>query len=152
MSKFLLFIVLCFNLAFTSQVLSDEHEHHDLKKEKAGPHGGKVFHHENFDIEFFVTDSEHFQITFLNHKGEPIDYQAKNLSVVCGDRLSPTMMSFESKGKSMLSKKPKPKGGNIPAIITIVDRSGKTLRHRIQVNMASCESCVYKEYACICGH
>lgn len=156
MSKFLLFTLFVFCGSLSHLLAADGHEHkhddHHHVKKVAGPNGGKVFHHHAFDYEFFVKEDKYIQLTFLDQKGKPKDLTFKTVDIICGDRLNPTSISFTKHGKTFLSNKPLPASKNQPAIITLVDQQGKTLRNRLQVNLSDCGGCDYKEYACTCDH
>lgn len=148
MSKLTLILTILFSHLTFASLVAEKHS----GKIVAGPHGGKILHHKEIKYEFFVQDSRYLQIAMLNEKNEVIDPAIKSVSVICGDRLNPVSLSFSPKGKLLISDKMLPGGSNLPAIITLVDKEGKILRDRIQIDLSSCGGCVYKEYACTCDH
>lgn len=130
----------------------DDHGHEHHHKE-AGPNGGRIIDSVEPRFEFFVTADNKVQITFLNKKGEPIAPGEEEVSLVGGDRSSPTKLAFVKKDGVLLSTTALPEGNNYPVILTIkTNPFAKAVREKFSLNRSDCPSCEYQEYACVCGH
>jgi hypothetical protein len=131
----------------------DDHEGHDHGDIVAGPNGGRVLTSVEPHAEFFVTDDRKVQIAFVNDDLKPVPAAGQNVSVIAGDRSSPTSLSFAKSGDVLLSDKALPAGNDFPVIVQIkTDASAETVREKFNLNLADCPTCDYKEYACTCAH
>jgi hypothetical protein len=131
----------------------DDHSEHREKKAEAGPNGGRIITSVEPHLEFYLTKERKIQITFLNDHGEVIAPEEQVVSLIGGDRQNPIRLRFVSKGSVLLSDKALPEGNNLPIILSIkTDAKSKTVRERFNLDLSSCPTCKYKEYACICGH
>jgi len=131
----------------------DDHSEHSEKKAEAGPNGGRIITSVEPHLEFYLTKERKIQITFLNDHGEVIAPEEQVVSLIGGDRQNPIRLRFASKGSVLLSDKALPEGNNLPIILSIkTDAKSKTVRERFNLDLSSCPTCEYKEYACICGH
>ncbi len=132
------------------------HDHgHDHAKKIAGPNGGKIITTVEPHAEFFVTKDRKVRITFLDKNNKPIAVTDQTVTIVCGDRKSPTKLTpkKEADGKSLLTAGTLPKGNNIPTIVTFkMKPDGKKIRARFSLKLTDCPNCDYKEYACTCDH
>lgn len=132
-----------------------DHGSHDHGKEekKAGPNGGRILKKVIPHIEFFVTKEGKVQLTYLDNAGKAIEPKDFKITLVGGQRTSPTYLKFSKKGNVFLSDKSLPKGNNYPVVIQIkADAESRTIRERFNLNLSDCPSCDYKEYACTCDH
>jgi len=131
----------------------DDHEGHDHGDIVAGPNGGRVLMSVEPHAEFLVTDDRKVQITFVNDDLKPVPSAEQNVSVIAGDRSSPTSLSFAKSGDVLVSDKVLPGGNDFPVIVQIkTDASAETVREKFNLNLADCPTCDYKEYACTCAH
>lgn len=142
----------------------DGHKHADHeghKHDEAGakedsiktPNGGKLLTSVEPHAELFVTEERKIQITFLDEDGKIIPVEEQSVSVICGDRQSPTRLSFAKNNGVLISENTLPDGDNIPAIIQIKSSSdAKKVTERINLNLAKCSTCENAEYACTCSH
>ena len=129
----------------------DEHEGHDHAEIIPGPNGGKVLTSIEPHAEFFVTDDRKVQITFVDDDVKPIALAEQTVSVIAGDRSSPTSLAFAKSGNVLLSDKALPDGNDFPVIVQIkTDASAETVREKFNLNLSDCPTCDYKEYACTC--
>jgi len=138
-----------------------EHQHaekdhgHDHTKKVAGPNGGKVINSVTPHAEFLVTKDKKIRITFLDKENKPIAAEEQQVSIICGDRKSPTKLALkkEADGKSLLSDGTLPEGNNIPTIVTFkMTPDAKKVRAKFSLNLSDCPNCENKEYACTCEH
>ena len=131
----------------------DDHEGHDHGDIVAGPNGGRVLTSVEPHAEFFVTDDRKVQIAFVNDDLKAVPAAGQNVSVIAGDRSSPTSLSFAKSGDVLLSDKALPAGNDFPVIVQIkTDGSAETVREKFNLNLSDCPTCDYKEYACTCAH
>lgn len=122
-------------------------------KKQAGPNGGRIILAVEPRLEFFVSKDRKIQITAFDAEQKPVALKLLTVSVVAGDRSKPTKMEFlESDGK-LVSTGTLPEGNNFPVSVAIKPAAGgKTVYEKFQLNMDSCSSCKYQEYACVCDH
>ena len=130
-----------------------EHEGHDHHEKQAGPNGGRVITSVEPHLEFFAMKDGKIQISFLNDENNVIAPVSQEVSVIGGDRSSPTRLKFEKKGNVLISDKALPSENNLPIILQIkVTPELQTIREKFNLNLTDCPTCVYKEYACTCDH
>jgi len=136
-----------------------DHDHddhgHDHAKKITGPNGGKVITEVEPHAEFFVTADRKVRITFLGDNNKAIAPGTQSVSVACGDRSNPTMLTLakEAYGNSLISSSALPAGNNFPTIVTFkATADAKPVYAKFTLNLSDCPSCKYKEYACTCDH
>ena len=125
-------------------------EHHESVKKVAGPNGGLIFFGPNFRAEFFVTDDQKIQFTFLDDTNKAIPAAAQIGSILCGDTSNPTTLALTKKddGSALISTATLPTGNHLPTVITIqTDPDAAPLRAQFNLNLTQCASCPHKEYA-----
>lgn len=131
----------------------ESHEEHDHDKAEAGPNGGRLVTTVEPHLEFFVTEENFVQVTFLNEKNQAVAPKEQSVSLIGGDRQNPVRLRFEQKGKVLISTEALPEGNNLPIILSIKsNKASKTVREKFTLNLSDCPTCKYKEYACICAH
>jgi len=129
------------------------HPEHGDEKAEAGPNGGRIITSVEPHFEFYLTAERKVQITFLNDESEVIAPKEQVVSLIGGDRQNPARLRFVSQGSTLVSDQALPEGNNLPIILSIKpDSKSKTVRERFNLNLSSCPTCKYKEYACICAH
>ena len=87
--------------------------------------------------------------------GKIIPMGGQTVKVTGGDRSSPTQMSFTKtpSGNALVSNVAFPAGNNLPVIVQgQANPNAKAVLEKFNLNLSSCPTCKYKEYACICGH
>ncbi len=132
-----------------------EHDHdgHDDHGEIKAPNGGRIIDSVEPHLEFHVADDGNVTITFLDDEGHIVTPADQRISVIGGDRSSPTRLSFATKGNALVSDKALPSGNNLPIILNIkASSNAKTIREKFNLNLNECPTCEYKEYACVCEH
>ena len=128
-------------------------QEHGTAKKEPGPNGGRIVEGEDFKLEFFVKEDRKVQISFLNAHGEVVSPRNQKISLIGGDRSSPTRLQFEKNGNVLLSTSELPDNKNMPAILNIkASQNSNNVRERFNINMSTCAECSLHEYACICGH
>ena len=131
----------------------NEHAEHDHHKKQAGPNGGRVITTVEPHLEFFAMEDGKVQISFLNDDGKVIPPASQKVSLIGGDRSSPTRLKFEKKGNVLISDNALPSKNNLPIILQMkVTPESKTIREKFNLNLTQCPTCDYKEYACTCDH
>ncbi|MDG2125501.1 MAG: hypothetical protein P8J87_17485 [Verrucomicrobiales bacterium] len=136
---------------------SADHDHdaagHDHEKIVAGPNGGRILHEVEPHAEFFVTAERKIQITFVDNSLKPIAAAAQTVSVMAGDRSSPTSLAFAPSGTALLSDGTLPQGNDFPVVVSFkTTPDADTVRAKFNLNLEDCPTCDYKEYACTCDH
>ena len=127
---------------------------HTGDKETPGPNGGRVIKGVQPAFEFFVLENRHVQLTYLDDQMQPIPAVINaRISLIGGDRMSPSSLSFVKSGDVLQSDKPLPPGDNYPVILTI-EQSSEIIpvQEKFNIDFSVCGSCNLQEYACICGH
>src|SRR5688500_18649777 len=123
----------------------------EAKKKVAGPNGGRIIASLEPRAEFFVTPDRKVQITFLDKSGKAIPPGEQVVTVVAGERMSPTTLTFSKAGNQLVSNVPLPKGDDVPAVVQIRPTPGaKAVTEKFNVDLAKCGECKLAEYACIC--
>lgn len=135
-------------LALGSALADDNHG-----KIQAGPNGGRVIDSVEPHAEVFVTPDRKIQITFLDEKLRPIPPAGQSVTVICGDRSSPTRLTFTASGNALVSNATLPDGDNIPAVVRIQpSATDPVVTEKFHINLAKCPTCAHQEYACVCDH
>jgi hypothetical protein len=122
-------------------------------KKQAGPNGGRLIAAVDPTLEFFVSKDRRVQITALDAGQKPVPLKAYTISVVAGDRSKPTKLEFTEVDGKLVSSGTLPDGNDFPVSVAIKPvAGGKTVYEKFQLNMSSCSSCKFLEYACVCDH
>jgi hypothetical protein len=129
----------------------DPNDHTHVKK--AGPNGGRIITTITPHAEFFVMPDRKVQITFLDKAGKVIPPADQVVTILAGERMSPTTLTFSKSGNKLVSNAALPKGDEIPAVVQIKSApNAKSVTEKFNVDLAKCGECKLAEYACICGH
>ncbi|MBK1882391.1 hypothetical protein JIN85_08195 [Luteolibacter pohnpeiensis] len=129
------------------------HDDHEHAEHQAGPNGGKIIETADFSYEFFVTSDKKVKITFLDQNGATVAPTVQVVQAVGGDRLAPTRLVFKKDGNALLSDQSIPEGHEVPMIVMVKSTpDAKAQIEKFNINLATCPTCEYPEYACICGH
>lgn len=125
----------------------------DVGKRTPGPNGGRVITSFEPPVELLVTDQRHVQIAVLDSRHQPVAPRDETVSVIAGDRANPTRLTFSRKGAVLLSDQALPEGDNFPFVLQLTTGAdGGKQTEKFQMDLQSCPTCEYLEYACICGH
>tara|TARA_R110000850_G_scaffold30231_21_gene83418 strand:- start:4203 stop:4487 length:285 start_codon:yes stop_codon:yes gene_type:complete len=82
---------------------------------------------------------------------QPIGTQV--VTVMGGDRSSPTRMKFAKAGDSLISDVAFPEGNDFPVVIQIkATADAEAVTEKFNLNLEECPTCSNKEYACTCEH
>ena len=131
------------------------HDDHDEAQKVAGPNGGRIFTTVEPHVEFFVSSENKVRITFLDEENTVIPAADQIIDIVCGDRGNPTILTFaKMAGEAFLiSNETLPEGNKYPVIMTMkMNPDAAPVREKFILDLSSCPTCDYLEYACICGH
>ncbi len=131
---------------------ADKHDH-EGHAGKAGPTGGKLITEVEPHVEFFVNDDKKVEIRFVDDDNKVVAPADQKITVVLGDRSSPTKLSFARDGDKLISDQQIPEGADIPTVVQIKAKpDSKTINEKFNLNLAQCPTCKNKEYACTCEH
>ena len=140
-----------------------EHSHgnikhsHELREVQAGrmagPNGGRLITSVNPNFEFLVQEDRRVRLTFVDEDASPVDVAAVSILLTCGDRMSPTEITFSQADNALISDKPLPEGNILPVVLTIkTTPAGDPVYEKFNVDFSTCGGCRFVEYACVCGH
>ncbi len=151
-STLLTLAIAAFGLAIN--VSAAETEKHDHEHEaKAGPTGGKLVTEVEPHVEFFVNKDNKVEIRFIDDDMKVVAPGEQVISVILGDRSSPTKLAFTKDGDKLISDKAIPEGENLPTVVQIkTTPDAKAVTEKFNLNLAQCPTCKNKEYACTCAH
>lgn len=129
-------------------------EHSATSNEKEGsPNGGRVIQLADGQLEFYLTPERFVQITFLDDTGAVVPAADQVVSVIGGDRSAPTKLEFVKNAGLLRSTQALPHLKNMPIVLQIkATPDAKRVREKFYLNTSDCPSCIFKEYACVCGH
>lgn len=131
----------------------DHGEHHGHEHVKAGPNQGRMITGINPQAEFLVLGNRKVQISFFDDAMTPVAPAGQTVTVVTGERISPTELNFSITGDVLLSDQMIPMGNNFPTIVTVTPSPGADeVVKKFTLNLSGCSSCDNKEYACECHH
>src|SRR5688500_13862709 len=97
--------------------------HAQEKKKVAGPNGGRIIAAVEPRAEFLVLPDRKVQITFLDRVGKAIPPADQRVTVIAGERMSPTTLTFSQSGNTLRSNAALPPGDDVPAIVQIKSTS-----------------------------
>lgn len=141
-------------LAFTVNAAEkDNHDHDHEHAAKAGPTGGKLITEVEPHVEFFVNKDKKVEIRFIDDDMKVVAPGKQVISVIMGNRSSPTKLSFTADGDKLVSDKAVPEGNDLPTVVQIKTAAdAKTVMEKFNLNLSDCPTCDNKEYACTCDH
>lgn len=117
------------------------------------PNHGRLIEAVNPHAEFLLTPDKKIEIRFLDDSGKVIAPAGQVVTVIMGDRLNPTKLSFTQDGDKLLSNQTIPIGDNLPVVLQIRAKdAAKPVTHKFNLNLAKCPTCGNAEYACSCDH
>ncbi len=132
----------------------DEDAHHDDgEKSEGGPNGGRLITSVEPAVEFIVQEDRTVEIQLLDDNRNPVTPTNQVITLIGGERTSPTTLAFAKKGNRLVSDQPIPEGGSVPVVLQIMaSANAEVVREKFNVNLSECPTCDYQEYACVCGH
>ena len=136
-----------------------DHDHahgeggHTHEKKTPGPNGGRLITLVEPHAEFFVTEDRKVRITFVDDENKVIEPAEQIVKVIAGERTNPTILTLGKEGHGLVSEGTLPEGDGYPLVLEIKRHAdADPIMAKFNLDMSSCPSCDYKEYACICGH
>lgn len=132
----------------------DEDAHHDDgEKSEGGPNGGRLITITEPAVEFIVQEDRTVAIQLLDENRNPVTPTNEVITLIGGERTSPTTLAFAKKGNRLISDQPIPEGTSVPVVLQIMATTDSAVaREKFNVNLSECPSCDYQEYACVCVH
>ena len=135
----------------------DGHDHpdddHDHATKEAGPNGGRLLTSIEPHAEFFVTSERKVQVSFLDVDNQPAPLAGQTVSIIAGDRSSPTTLTFAASATSFLSNEVLPEGDDYPIVVMLKQAAdGNAVNEKFTMDFSDCPTCDYLEYACTCAH
>lgn len=142
-----------FILTLACAVHAADADKHDHAKIKAGPTGGRLITTVEPHVEFFVNKDKKVELRFVDDDNKVVAHGTQVISVVLGDRAAPTKLVFTQQGDKLVSDKAIPAGNDLPTVVQICAKEGaKPVNEKFNLDLSSCPTCKYQEYACICAH
>lgn len=156
-------LLAAFAFAACSQKSDDhahgDHDHSDPEQEQTeavkipGPNGGRLIATVQPQVEFFLRDDNKAQLTFVDDSAKPIALSGQTATLVTGDRMNPTTLTFEPVENTLVTTDPLPEIEGQPVILTIqVSPESTPVVEHLNLKTYTCSGCGLSEYACICGH
>lgn len=140
-------------LALTFTVSAADKDKHDHEHTKAGPTGGKLITKVEPHVEFLVTKDKKVEIRFVDDDNKVVAPAQQVISVILGDRNSPTKLAFTKDGNKLVSDKVIPEGNDLPTVVQIKAKpDAKSVTEKFNLNLSKCPTCANAEYACTCAH
>lgn len=132
----------------------DEVAHQDDgEKSEGGPNGGRLITSVEPAVEFIVQEDRTVVIQLLDENRNPVTPTNQVITLIGGERTSPTSLAFAKKGNRLVSDQPILEGASIPVVLQIMaSANAAVVREKFNINLSECPTCDYQEYACVCGH
>ncbi len=129
-----------------------DHAHETIGKIKA-PNGGRLITAVEPHAEFLLTADRKVQIAFLDDAGKIVPPADQVVTVITGERSSPTKLSFTKSGNVLISDGTIPAGEGFATVVQIkTSPEAKTVTTKFNLLLSTCSGCKLQEYACTCGH
>ena len=104
-------------------------------------------------VEFIVQEDRTVVIQLLDENRNPVTPTNQVITLIGGERTSPTSLAFAKKGNRLVSDQPILEGASIPVVLQIMaSANAAVVREKFNINLSECPTCDYQEYACVCGH
>ena len=127
--------------------------HGEKEPKIKAPNGGRVITAVEPHAEFLVKDDRTIQITFIDDDGKTVAAGDQVVTVITGERASPTKLSFKKSGDVLVSEGTVPAGDGFATVVQIKPApDAKTVTVKFNLDLSTCSGCGLKEYACTCGH
>ncbi len=142
---------------------SEEHSHNGKKHSHApeevhpqktpGPNGGRLIMSIEPGFEFWVQEDRKVRLTFVDSDTKPVGVPEAAISLFCGDRRTPTTLTFVKTNNVLISDKALPEGAFLPVSLDIkVPPDSESIYEKFNIDYSICTRCRLVEYTCICGH
>ena len=122
------------------------------EKIKAGPKGGRLLETEPQKTEFFVTKDRKVEIQFYDAAMKPAAPGQQVVNITAEPKSGRAKVDLEKTATGYVSKAALPESAAPYRIVVQVrpTADAKPQNFRVDLNLAQCGTCKYKEYACIC--
>ncbi len=131
----------------------EDAHHDDGEKSEGGPNGGRLITSVEPAVEFIMQEDRTVAIQLLDENRNPVTPTNQVITLIGGERTSPTTLAFAKKGNRLVSDQPIPEGASVPVVLQIMpSANAAVVREKFNVNLSECPTCDYQEYACVCGH
>lgn len=122
------------------------------KQSPAGPKGGRLLEKTAPCAEFVVEKDRGITINFYNADMKPVAATTQAITVIANAK-NKTMIEFEKKGDSLVSKTKLPEGEGYNLVVQFKPTAdAKPQNFRFKLELHPCGECKRAEYACVCGH
>ena len=146
-----LLALLCIVSLASPTFAGPDHDHGP--RTQPGPNGGRILAKFEPHVEFLVTPDRRVKLTFLDGAGKPVPAANQIASLITGDRMAPTRLTFVPAAGALLSEQTLPEGSAWPVVVEIRGSAeSKPTRDKFNLDLAVCSGCSRPEYACTCGH
>ncbi len=146
--KTLIFAALAALTAATMTSAADKTAH---DKKHMTPNGGRLLTKVDPHMEFLVLPDRKVQLSFVDEGGRIVAPTTQVVTLITGERMAPTKLTFAKVGDVLISDGVLPAGGNLPAVVQIKEKvDAKAVVEKFNINLAHCGECNRAEYACIC--
>ncbi len=121
---------------------------------KAGPKGGRLLETEPHAAEFLVTAERHVEITFYDAAQQPVSPGDQVVTVIAEAPRGRETVAMDPTATGFVSETPLPAGEPYRVVVQMrASPDSRPRNFRIDLNLAACAECGYREYACTCeGH
>lgn len=131
----------------------DGHMHDKESPKIKAPNGGRVITSVEPHAEFLLTAERKVQITFIDDDGKTVAPAEQVVTVITGERSSPTKLAFKKSGDALISEGAVPDGDGFATVVQIKPTpDAKAVVEKFNLDLSTCSGCSLKEYACTCGH
>lgn len=115
------------------------------------PNGGRIITAVEPHAEFLVTPEKRVELRFLADDGTVVSPAGQVVTIIMGDRLAPTRLSFTREGDKLISDRTVAEGNNLPLVLQIRSApDAKPVNAKFHLNFSRCPECQLAEYACSC--
>jgi hypothetical protein len=137
-------------VSLTGLYADEKGEHAKLK---TGPTNGRLLTSVEPHVEFLVRPDKKVELRFVSDANKVVPPSGRVVSVILGDRLNPTKLSFTPKADKLVSDQSIPEGNDHPTVVQIRSKAGaKPVYERFNLDLTKCPSCENPEYSCKCDH
>lgn len=123
------------------------------EKVVAGPKGGRLLDSAPQKAEFFVNKDGKAEVTFYDAALKPAALGSQVVAVTAEPKSGRKTVELEKTANGFVSKEALPKATEpYRVVVQVREKEGAAPKNfRIDLNLAQCGTCEYKEYACTCA-